>query len=55
MAQNPEKWMDLCELAGKEQDPKRLMELTEEIVRLLDARRKPAFGQQDNSPQDNRQ
>ena len=50
MAKNPEKWMDLCELAGKEQNPKRLMELTEEIVRLLDERRKPPIGLQDNSP-----
>jgi hypothetical protein len=50
MAQNQERWLDLCELAGKEQDAKRLMELTEEIVRLLDERRKPPIGQQDNSP-----
>jgi hypothetical protein len=50
MAKNPERWMDLCELAGKEQDAQRLMELTEEIVRLLDERRKLSSGQQDNSP-----
>jgi hypothetical protein len=48
MAQNQERWLDLCELAGKEQDAKRLMELTEEIVRLLDERRKTPIGQQDN-------
>jgi hypothetical protein len=39
MRENTEKWMELCELATKEQDPKKLMELTAEIVRLLDARK----------------
>jgi hypothetical protein len=33
---NHEKWMELCELAANEQDPKKLMELTAEICRLLD-------------------
>jgi hypothetical protein len=33
---NREKWMDLCEQAARERDPKKLMELTAEIVRLLD-------------------
>ena len=31
----PEKWMELCELAAKEQDPNKLLKLTEEINRLL--------------------
>lgn len=39
MRKNTEKWRDLCELASKEQDPKKLMELTGAIVRLLDAKR----------------
>ena len=30
-----ERWMQLCEQAANEQDPKRLMELIEEINRLL--------------------
>jgi hypothetical protein len=34
-----ERWMELCELASKEQDPKKLMELTGEIVCLLDAKK----------------
>jgi hypothetical protein len=34
--QNTEKWMELCALAAKEQDPQKLMELTQEILRLLD-------------------
>jgi hypothetical protein len=31
-----EKWMELCAHAAKEQDPQKLMELTQEIIRLLD-------------------
>ena len=33
--------MEIGELAAKEQDPKKLMELTNEIVRLLDERQRP--------------
>jgi hypothetical protein len=33
--ENQEKWMDLCAIAAKEQDSKKLMELTQEIIRLL--------------------
>jgi len=33
---NQEKWMELCALAAEEQDPKKLMQLTNEIIRLLD-------------------
>jgi hypothetical protein len=40
MSENVERWMELCELAAKEPDPNRLMKLTEEIVRLLDEKRK---------------
>jgi len=31
-----ERWMELCRQAAIEQDPKRLLELTAEIIRLLD-------------------
>lgn len=31
-----ERWRKLCEEAAVEQDPDRLLELTEEITRLLD-------------------
>ena len=31
-----EKWMEVCELAVKEQDPKKLIALMAEIGRLLD-------------------
>jgi hypothetical protein len=31
-----ERWMQLCELASKEQDPRKLSELVEEINRLLE-------------------
>jgi hypothetical protein len=33
--ENHEKWMDLCALAAKEQDPAKLLALTREISRLL--------------------
>jgi hypothetical protein len=36
--ENKEHWMRLCELASKEQDPDRLMELVREITRLLEER-----------------
>jgi hypothetical protein len=31
-----EQWMELCRQASVEQDPKRLLDLTAEIIRLLD-------------------
>jgi hypothetical protein len=31
-----ERWFQLCELAAKEQDPKKLLSLIEEINRLLE-------------------
>jgi len=31
-----EKWMELCRQATVEQDPTKLLELTAEIIRLLD-------------------
>jgi hypothetical protein len=34
--ENKERWLELCEQASKEQDPEKLMELTQEILRLLD-------------------
>jgi hypothetical protein len=36
MQKKTDKWMELCELAAKEQNPQKLMELTGEIIRLLD-------------------
>jgi hypothetical protein len=43
MKKNAERWMELCELAAKQSDPNKLMKLTEEIVRLLDEKRKLPF------------
>jgi hypothetical protein len=31
-----ERWKQLCEQAATEQDPQKLAELTQEIIRLLD-------------------
>lgn len=31
-----ERWIQLCELASKEQDPEKLLRVVEEINRLLD-------------------
>ena len=36
MQDKVERWMEVCALAAKEQDPKKLMELTNEVLRLLD-------------------
>jgi hypothetical protein len=33
---NKERWQELCEQASKEQDSKKLLELTNEIQRLLE-------------------
>jgi hypothetical protein len=37
--QGNERWKDLCEQASKEQDPKKLVKLIEEINQLLDAKK----------------
>jgi len=34
--QNKERWQQLCALAAVEQDSEKLIEITEEIIRLLD-------------------
>jgi hypothetical protein len=31
-----EKWMELCRQASVEQDPKKMLEITAEIIRLFD-------------------
>jgi hypothetical protein len=36
--QEKERWLQICELAAKEQDPKKLLAYVEEINRLLDER-----------------
>jgi hypothetical protein len=35
-----ERWRQLCELAAEEQDPQRLMELIEQINRMLEEKEK---------------
>jgi hypothetical protein len=34
--QDRQQWMELCRQASVEQDPKKLLELTTQIIRLLD-------------------
>ena len=41
-----EHWMELCQQAAVEQDPKRLMELVEEINRLLEEKEERLKGLQ---------
>jgi len=43
--ENHEKWMDLCALAAKEQDPAKLLALTREISRLLGEKEQRLKGQ----------
>jgi hypothetical protein len=49
-----ERWRTLCELAAKEQDPAKLLELVTEINRLLDKKKdhagEPAPGNVQDSP-----
>ena len=40
MGNNEERWRELCARAAVEQDPQKLMELVEEITRLLAKRQK---------------
>jgi hypothetical protein len=49
-----ERWKELCEQAAKEHDRNKLMELTKEIIRLLDekdARLKQLHQPTDQKPQ----
>ena len=48
--ENQEEWMELCALAAKEQDTEKLMQLTKEIIRLLDE--KDARLKQSRTPPD---
>ena len=43
--ENHEKWMELCALASKEQDPAKLLALTQEIARLLEEKEQRLKGQ----------
>jgi hypothetical protein len=36
IGENKERWQELCELAAKEQDPQKLIDLMKEIERLLE-------------------
>ena len=42
--QSGERWIELCERAAVEQDPKKLLELVSEINRLFEAREKRLAG-----------
>jgi hypothetical protein len=45
MRENEERWKQLCELAAKEQDPQKLLELTREINNLLLFKQKRLTGE----------
>lgn len=38
MKEKTERWMELCKLVAKEQDPDRMLELIEELNELLEAK-----------------
>jgi hypothetical protein len=40
IGQNEERWREVCEQVVVEQDPKKLVELTTEIYRLLEEKRR---------------
>jgi hypothetical protein len=40
VGENKERWRELCEQVAVEQDPKKLVELTTEIYRLLEEKRR---------------
>ena len=46
-----EKWKELCAQAAVEQDPKRLLELVEEINRILEKLDKPKEPSQSRKPE----
>lgn len=50
MRENEERWKYLCELAAKEQDPQKLLELTREINQLLLAKQKRLSGNVNTKP-----
>ena len=43
-----ERWRELCAQASTEKDPKRLLELAEEINRLLDEKEKALLSKRQN-------
>jgi hypothetical protein len=50
MRENEERWKLLCELAAKEQDPQKLLELTREINNLLLFKQKRLSGETSKKP-----
>jgi hypothetical protein len=44
-----ERWRKLCEQAAEEQDPKKLMELIEEINRLLESKEERLLREQEEA------
>ena len=48
---NKERWMELCEKAAVEQDPERLLELVQEINRLLEEKEQRLKAQRQSKAQ----
>ena len=40
MREKRERWMQLAEMAANEQDPKKLLEIAAEIIRLMDEKQR---------------
>lgn len=49
MHENENRWKQLCELAAKEQDPVKLLELTREINKLLLFKEKRSSGESEEA------
>ena len=49
LSEKKERWLELCELASKEQDSGKLLGLIEEINRLLEEKEKRLFAERGNS------
>jgi hypothetical protein len=50
MREDEDRWKQLCELAAKEQDPRKLLELTHEINSLLLNKQKRLTGEAVKKP-----
>ena len=55
LGQNRERWMDLCELAAKEQDPEKLLKLVQQINQMLEEKQTRLDANRKNTCQNDEQ